>query len=111
MTEKQSPIGIVGSGSWATALIKMISDGERPVKWWIRNPEKAVYISSHLHNPDYLSSVEIHPSRVTICTDLQEVLDTCETIILAIPSAFFASRVARGCIASGPHLCICHQRN
>ena len=88
MTEKQSPIGIVGSGSWATALIKMISDGDRPVKWWIRNPEKAVYISSHLHNPDYLSSVEIHPSRVTICTDLQEVLDTCETIILAIPSAF-----------------------
>lgn len=88
MTEKQSPIGIVGSGSWATALMKMISDGGRPVKWWIRNPEKATYIQSHLHNPDYLSSVEVHPNWVSISTDLQDVLNTCETIILAIPSAF-----------------------
>ncbi|MEY4465766.1 MAG: hypothetical protein RLZZ465_1396 [Bacteroidota bacterium] len=88
MTEHLSPIGIVGSGSWATALMKMISDGERPVKWWIRNPEKADYIESHLHNPDYLSSVEVHPSWVTVHTNLQEVLDDCETIILAIPSAF-----------------------
>ena len=73
MTEKQSPIGIVGSGSWATALIKMISDGDRPVKWWIRNPEKAVYISSHLHNPDYLSSVEIHPERQALTEIGQEI--------------------------------------
>jgi glycerol-3-phosphate dehydrogenase (NAD(P)+) len=88
MTDGQSPIGIIGSGSWATALMKMISDGGRPVKWWIRNPEKAEYIKSHLHNPDYLSSVEVHPNWVSICTDLQEVLNTCDTLILAIPSAF-----------------------
>ncbi|MBM3438115.1 MAG: glycerol-3-phosphate dehydrogenase [Bacteroidetes bacterium] len=88
MTARQSPIGIVGSGSWATALMKMISDGGRPVKWWIRNPEKATYIQEYLHNPDYLSSVEIHPNWVTICNDLQELVNTCETIILAIPSAF-----------------------
>jgi len=88
MTARQSPIGIVGSGSWATALMKMISDGGRPVKWWIRNPEKATYIQEYLHNPDYLSSVEVHPNWVTICNDLQELVNTCETIILAIPSAF-----------------------
>ncbi|MBM3937560.1 MAG: NAD(P)H-dependent glycerol-3-phosphate dehydrogenase [Sphingomonadales bacterium] len=88
MTTGESPIGIVGSGSWATALMKMISDGGRPVKWWIRNPEKATYIQEHLHNPDYLSSVEVHPNWVNICTDLQELVNTCETIILAIPSAF-----------------------
>lgn len=88
MTAGQSPIGIVGSGSWATALMKMISDGDRPVMWWIRNPEKANYIKTHLHNPDYLSSVEIHPNRVQICTDLQAVLNACNMIILAVPSAF-----------------------
>jgi len=88
MTAGQSPIGIVGSGSWATALMKMISDGGRPVKWWIRNPEKADYIQSHLHNPDYLSSVEVHPNWVSVCTNLQEVVNDCEIVILAIPSAF-----------------------
>lgn len=88
MQNKIQTIGIIGSGSWATALVKMISDAGHQVKWWIRNPEKAEYIKKYLHNPDYLSSVEIHPHLVEICTDLQGVLDTCETIILAIPSAY-----------------------
>jgi glycerol-3-phosphate dehydrogenase (NAD(P)+) len=86
-TEKKS-IGIIGSGSWATALIKMISDAGHTVHWWIRNPEKASYIQTHLHNPDYLSSVEIHADKVIVSNDLQFVLNSCGVIILAVPSAF-----------------------
>ena len=66
MQSTKQTIGIIGSGSWATALIKMISDAGHVVNWWIRNPEKAEYIKTHLHNPDYLSSVEIHPERVLV---------------------------------------------
>jgi glycerol-3-phosphate dehydrogenase (NAD(P)+) len=81
-------IGIVGSGSWATALIKMITDAGHTVHWWIRNPEKANYIETHRHNPDYLSSVEVHSENVIVSSDLQFVLDSCGIIILAVPSAF-----------------------
>ncbi len=88
MSDSKKSIGIIGSGSWATALVKMISDTQEPVNWWIRNPEKAAYIASHHHNPDYLSGVEIHPEKVGILTDLQEILDTSDIIFLAIPSAF-----------------------
>jgi glycerol-3-phosphate dehydrogenase (NAD(P)+) len=84
---KQS-IGIIGSGSWATALIKMITDAGHTVHWWIRNPEKANYIQKHLHNPDYLSSVEIHADKVIVSNDLQFVLNQCAISILAVPSAF-----------------------
>lgn len=84
---KQS-IGIIGSGSWATALIKMITDAGHTVHWWIRNPEKANYIQKHLHNPDYLSSVEIHADKVIVSSDLQFVLNQCGINILAVPSAF-----------------------
>jgi glycerol-3-phosphate dehydrogenase (NAD(P)+) len=86
-TETKS-IGIIGSGSWATALIKMISDAGHTVHWWIRNPEKASYIQTHLHNPDYLSSIEIHADKVIVSNDLQFVLNSCGVIILAVPSAF-----------------------
>lgn len=88
MNSQTQSIGIIGSGSWATALIKMISDTGNTVHWWIRNPEKAEYIQHHLHNPDYLSSVEIHPERVIISNDLQGVLNACDILILAVPSAF-----------------------
>lgn len=81
-------IAVIGSGSWATALIKMITDGGRTVTWWIRNTEKAQYIKEFKHNPDYLSSVEIHPQWVAVETDLQKVVDQAQTIILAIPSAY-----------------------
>ena len=66
----------------------MISDAGHTVHWWIRNPEKANYIQTHLHNPDYLSSVEIHSEKVIVSNDLQFVLNSCGVIILAVPSAF-----------------------
>ncbi|PHX92958.1 MAG: glycerol-3-phosphate dehydrogenase [Flavobacteriales bacterium] len=88
MGNTKKSIGIIGSGSWATALVKMISDAQEPVNWWIRKPEKAAYIASHHHNPDYLSGVEIHPEKVDILTDLQDILDRSDILILAIPSAF-----------------------
>lgn len=81
-------IAVIGSGSWATALIKMITDGGKSIQWWIRNEEKANYIKEFKHNPDYLSSVEIHPDWVTVETQLQRVVDSAEIIILAIPSAY-----------------------
>lgn len=88
MHSSKQNIGIIGSGSWATALIKMITDAGHTAHWWIRKPEKAEYIQTHLHNPDYLSSVEIHASKVVVSNDLQSVLDSCGILILAVPSAF-----------------------
>ena len=64
MNSDPSIIGVIGSGSWATALIKILTDNGNRVLWWIRNAEKAEFIKSNRHNPDYLSSVEIHTDRV-----------------------------------------------
>ena len=59
--EKQS-IGIIGGGSWATALVKIFSQQtELPINWWVRNEEVALHIENYGHNPNYLSSVQFHP--------------------------------------------------
>lgn len=82
-------IGIIGSGSWATALVKIIS--EKPqvsVSWWIRNSETLNYINEFHHNPRYLSSVKIDLQKVALHSDIQSMIETCDTVILAVPSAF-----------------------
>ena len=82
-------IGIIGSGSWATALVKIIS--EKPqvsVSWWIRNSETLNYINEFHHNPRYLSSVKIDLQKVALHSDIQSMIETCDAVILAVPSAF-----------------------
>jgi len=88
MNSDPSIIGVIGSGSWATALIKILTDNGNRVLWWIRNAEKAEFIKSNRHNPDYLSSVEIHTDRVETTSDIQYTLNSCSTLVLAVPSAY-----------------------
>ncbi len=88
MNSEVSRIGVIGSGSWATALVKILTDNGNQVMWWIRNAEKAEFIKSNRHNSDYLSSVEIHTDRVETTSDIQNTLNSCSTVVLAVPSAY-----------------------
>lgn len=88
MNSEPSTIGVIGSGSWATALVKILTDNGNRVLWWIRNSEKAEFIRNNKHNPDYLSSVEIHTQRVETTSNVQQALDNCDILVLAVPSAY-----------------------
>lgn len=88
-------ISLLGGGSWGTAIIKMLSHHlQKPdpsfkhLNWWVRSEEKADYIRKNRHNPDYLSSVEIHPDTVNTTSNLIEAVESSQLIVLAIPSAF-----------------------
>lgn len=83
-------IGVIGGGSWATALVKILTDNplEKEVFWWVRSEEKAAYIREHKHNPDYLGSIEIYTGKVAVHSDLNLVVDKSDLLILAIPSAY-----------------------
>ena len=94
MNSEESRIGVIGSGSWATALVKILTDNGNRIIWWIRNPEKALFIRTNHHNPDYLSSVEIHTENVDPTCNIQYALDNCTTIVLAVPSAYIHQALA-----------------
>jgi glycerol-3-phosphate dehydrogenase (NAD(P)+) len=82
-------IGILGSGSWATALVKIAS--EQPdvsVNWWIRSEDNVAYIQKYCHNPNYLSAVELDLEKVKPNHSITEVIETSDLLFLAIPSAF-----------------------
>jgi glycerol-3-phosphate dehydrogenase (NAD(P)+) len=94
--EKAPPatIAVIGGGSWATALIKILS--ERPVKvqWWLRNQADAAYIGQYGHNPHYLSDVQLNRRKVSVCARVEEAVAGATHVILAVPAAFVQSALA-----------------
>lgn len=80
--------GIIGSGSWATALTKILVDRKHAVNWWIRNTDTIKYIQEHHHNPHYLSAARFDVSLLTMSSDVKEVVKQSDVLIIAIPSAY-----------------------
>ncbi len=81
-------VGVLGGGSWATALTKIITLKNQPVNWWIRRTETVKFINENKRNPNYLSSVEFDISKINAGTDLLQTVNNSDIIIVAIPSAF-----------------------
>ncbi len=80
--------GIIGNGSWATALAKMLTDNGNTIHWWMRNESSVTHLLQKHHNPHYLTSVSFAPELILPTTDLQQVVDACDTLVVCVPSAF-----------------------
>ncbi|MFH1005039.1 MAG: NAD(P)H-dependent glycerol-3-phosphate dehydrogenase [Bacteroidota bacterium] len=81
-------IAIIGGGSWATAIVKIVCNNAKKVQWWVRSNETAEYIRKHHHNPNYISSIEFQMKQIEVSTDLSKIISISDILILAIPSAF-----------------------
>ena len=81
-------IAVIGGGSWATALVKVLAENKVTLKWWIRNEEARKFIQENNHNPHYLSSVLIDQSFVFLEGDLKEAIRQSDYLLMAVPSAF-----------------------
>jgi glycerol-3-phosphate dehydrogenase (NAD(P)+) len=94
--EKAPPptIAVIGGGSWATALIKILSEQPVKVQWWLRNQADAAYIGQYGHNPHYLSDVQLNRRKVSVCARVEEAVSGATHVILAVPAAFVQSALA-----------------
>lgn len=81
-------IAVLGGGSWATAIVKILSEKEVKISWWMRNKEAVNHIKTFHHNPSYLSDVTINAKKVKPDTNLLKVVEDAHIIVLAVPSAF-----------------------
>lgn len=81
---------MIGGGSWATAIIKMLSDNikEKEIYWWMRSTEAITHIQKYHHNPNYLSSVEIRLPESHISNNIKEIIRQADYVVLNVPAAF-----------------------
>ena len=80
--------GVVGGGSWATALAKILTDNGQNINWFVRSERIVNHLNTRSHNPNYLSSVYFEKSRINLSVDVKEVIDASDCIVVAVPSAY-----------------------
>lgn len=94
MTENPK-FAVIGGGSWATAIAKMLCVNVPEIAWYMRNDEAIKHLKTHHHNPNYLSSVEFKVSQLKLTSNMDEAVAYADYIIFAIPSAFLCSELAK----------------
>ena len=86
---------VIGGGSWGTAIVKMLCENVTTLNWYVRSPETVEYIREHKHNPNYLSSVELHDNQINVSDDINKIIIDADYLIFAIPSAFLHSELQK----------------
>jgi len=90
---KKPKIAVIGGGSWATAIVKMLSENLEVIGWYMRS----VYIIEHIkinkHNPNYLSSAELQPEKIFFSNDINEMIAYADYLIFVVPSAFLKAEL------------------
>ena len=81
-------IGVLGAGSWGTALVKMLSENCDKIFWYCRNDIQINEIIKTKKNPKYLKDLEIDIDKISICSDLNLIIDNSDILIIAIPSPY-----------------------
>lgn len=84
-------VTVIGGGSWATAIVKILCEKDIAIKWWIRDEETVRSVMNSGSNPRYLSHIKIDTKKVTATTHLQKAIEGAQVVILAVPAAFIES--------------------
>ena len=78
--------GLIGSGSWATAIAKMVLTNKEHLNWWVRREETREHLMEFGRNPHYIQSIAFDSNKLMVSTNMQEIIDASDVLILAIPS-------------------------
>ena len=81
-------IGVLGAGSWGTALVKMLSENCDKIFWYSRNDIQIKKIIKTKKNPKYLKDLKIDTDKISISSDLNLIIENSDILIIAIPSPY-----------------------
>ena len=88
MNYNTKKVAVIGGGSWATALVKLFANNTETVFWWMRNENAINHLLTFKHNPNYLQDVEFDLTKINLSSNLEEIIQQADIIVLATPAAF-----------------------
>jgi glycerol-3-phosphate dehydrogenase (NAD(P)+) len=91
---EQRKVAIIGSGSWATALAKILLHNVPRINWFIRSEDTIRYFQKYHHNPKYISDIEFDVSRIDFSDSIIDAINGSEVVIFAIPAPFLKQSLA-----------------
>jgi glycerol-3-phosphate dehydrogenase (NAD(P)+) len=84
----QRKVAIIGSGSWATALAKLLLNNLQQINWFVRSDETIEYFRKFRHNPKYISDIEFDVSHIQFYNSIDEAINASDILVFAIPAPF-----------------------
>ncbi|MDE5924551.1 MAG: NAD(P)-binding domain-containing protein, partial [Muribaculaceae bacterium] len=88
MNRELGKIGVIGGGSWATALAKLLLKNCDRIVWYIHRQDRIDDFIRYRHNPVYLSDVSFDIERIDFTSDINEACDMADTLVVALPSPY-----------------------
>lgn len=93
--ENNKKFAVIGGGSWATAIAKMLCENQEKIAWYMRSTYALEHLKHQKHNPNYLSSVAFDIDKLQLTNDINEAIKFADIVIFAIPSAFLSSELEK----------------
>ncbi len=88
-------IAVMGGGSWATALAKLLLNNCETITWYMRRDDRIEDFKRLGHNPAYLTDVNFDIERIHFTSDINEACTSCDTLLLVMPSPYFKDHLAK----------------
>ena len=93
--ENNKKFAVIGGGSWATAIAKMLCENQEKIAWYMRSTYALEHLKHQKHNPNYLSSVAFDINKLQLTNDINEAIKFADIVIFAIPSAFLSAELEK----------------
>ena len=90
----EADVTVVGSGSWATAIVKMLCTNTSRICWFVQFEEELKYLKKYHHNQKYLSAIDFKPEKLILTGDINRAVKASDIIILVTPAAFLKETLA-----------------
>lgn len=88
-------VAVLGGGSWATALAKLLLQNCSRIGWYMRSDDKIEEFKKTGNNPSYLTDVRFDTSRIDFSADINKVAAAADTLVVAMPSPYFLPEVSK----------------
>ena len=88
-------IAIIGGGSWATALAKVVVSNTHRIGWYMRRDDRIADFKRTGHNPAYITSLQFDVNEIAFSSDLNHTAEAYDTLIFVTPSPYLKDHLKK----------------